>query len=153
MRLLGPVGVGATEVPVPPLPTPRPCDGCTACCVVLDVPDLRKPAHIACSKLGAGGCTIYADRPPICEGFLCLWAVGDPLLPDQARPDRSGLLAFPGHSVGGLAIFVVELWEGAGEGPDVSRAVAVWRARFPVHWEDAAGARRFTLPGVTLAPG
>jgi hypothetical protein len=79
--LLGPVLAG------------RDCGDCTACCVVLtvDTPDFKKPAGTPCSNLTARGCSIHDVRPHICRSWFCAWRrVAD--MPDDARPDRSGLL-------------------------------------------------------------
>lgn len=80
--LLGPVLAG------------RDCGDCTVCCTVLtvDTPDFKKPAGTPCSKLTTQGCSIHAERPHICRTWFCAWRrVAD--MPDDARPDRSGLLA------------------------------------------------------------
>ncbi|WP_093663973.1 YkgJ family cysteine cluster protein [Sphingomonas gellani] len=71
----------------------RSCGDCTLCCTVLkvDAPDLKKAAGTPCRHLGSGGCSIHAVRPQICRTWFCVWRrVGS--LPDEARPDRSGLL-------------------------------------------------------------
>lgn len=71
----------------------RACGACTACCTVLtvDTPDFSKPAETPCVHLAAHGCGIHAARPAICRSWFCGWRrVAD--LPDEARPDRSGLL-------------------------------------------------------------
>lgn len=71
----------------------RGCDGCTACCTVLEVdtPDLRKPAGLPCRHLTATGCGIHAVRPAICRTWFCGWR-RVAAMPQEARPDRSGLL-------------------------------------------------------------
>lgn len=71
----------------------RDCGACTACCTVLtvDTPDFKKPAGTPCANLTPRGCGIHAVRPTICRTWFCAWRrVAD--LPEQARPDRSGLL-------------------------------------------------------------
>jgi hypothetical protein len=76
-----------------PVLADRACGDCTACCTVLtvDTPDFSKPAETPCVHLGAHGCGIHAERPAICRSWFCGWRrVVD--LPDEARPDRSGLL-------------------------------------------------------------
>jgi Fe-S-cluster containining protein len=79
--LLGPVLAG------------RDCGDCTVCCTVLtvDSPDFKKPAGTPCVHLGPGGCGIHAVRPHICRTWFCAWrrVAG---MPEEARPDRSGLL-------------------------------------------------------------
>jgi hypothetical protein len=79
--LLGPVLAG------------RDCGECTACCIVLtvDTPDFRKPAGTPCVHLGSSGCGIHAVRPRICRTWFCAWR-RVAAMPDDARPDRSGLL-------------------------------------------------------------
>ncbi len=77
-----------------PVLADRDCGGCTVCCTVLtvDTPDLKKPAGTPCAMLTAQGCSIHAVRPPICRTWFCAWRrVAE--MPDEARPDRSGLLA------------------------------------------------------------
>ena len=71
----------------------RECGGCTACCVTLkvDTPDLAKPAGTPCPQLTANGCSIHAVRPTICRTWFCAWR-RLAALPDEARPDRSGLI-------------------------------------------------------------
>lgn len=72
----------------------RDCGDCTACCAVLDVdtPELRKPAGVPCVHLTPGGCGIHAVRPRICRSWFCAWR-RVAAMPEEARPDRSGLLA------------------------------------------------------------
>jgi hypothetical protein len=76
-----------------PVRQDRACGDCTVCCTVLtvDAPDLVKPAGSPCVHLSAGGCGIHAVRPGICRTWFCAWR-RDAGLPDDARPDRSGLL-------------------------------------------------------------
>ncbi|MFS0772039.1 YkgJ family cysteine cluster protein [Sphingomonas sp. 1P08PE] len=71
----------------------RSCGDCTVCCTVLkvDAPEFRKPAGTPCTHLGAAGCRIHAVRPRICRTWFCAWR-RVARLPDDARPDRSGLL-------------------------------------------------------------
>ncbi|BCA59250.1 hypothetical protein HMP06_2019 [Sphingomonas sp. HMP6] len=71
----------------------RDCGDCTVCCTVLTVntPDFAKPAGVACVHLTDGGCSIHAVRPHICRTWFCAWR-RLASLPDEARPDRSGLL-------------------------------------------------------------
>ena len=71
----------------------RACGACQVCCTTLmvDSPDFRKPAETPCALLAAEGCSIHAVRPEICRTWFCAWRrVAD--LPEEARPDRSGLL-------------------------------------------------------------
>jgi Fe-S-cluster containining protein len=76
-----------------PVLADRDCGDCTACCTVLtvDTPDFSKPAGTPCVHLTAGGCSIHAVRPHICRTWFCAWR-RVAAMPDEARPDRSGLL-------------------------------------------------------------
>jgi hypothetical protein len=71
----------------------RDCGDCTACCTVLtvDTPDFKKPAGTPCENLTSRGCSIHDVRPHICRTWFCAWR-RVAALPDEARPDRSGLL-------------------------------------------------------------
>lgn len=71
----------------------RVCGDCTICCTILkvDTPDFEKPAETACVHLGARGCGIHAVRPRICRTWFCAWR-RVAALPEDARPDRSGIL-------------------------------------------------------------
>ena len=76
-----------------PVLADRACGDCVACCTTLavDTPDFKKPAGTPCTHLASGGCGIYAVRPHICRTWFCGWR-RVATMPDQARPDRSGLL-------------------------------------------------------------
>lgn len=71
----------------------RACGDCTACCTILtvDTPEFAKPAGTPCVHLAAHGCSIHATRPPICRTWFCAWR-RIAAMPDEARPDRSGIL-------------------------------------------------------------
>jgi Fe-S-cluster containining protein len=76
-----------------PVLADRACGECTACCIILtvDTPGFKKPAGTPCAHLASHGCGIHAVRPDICRTWFCAWRrVAD--LPEEARPDRSGLL-------------------------------------------------------------
>lgn len=96
-----------------PLIASRDCGDCTVCCTVLtvDSPDFSKPAGVPCVHLGAQGCSIHAVRPHICRTWFCAWR-RVAAMPEEARPDRSGLLvslAFvrePANCLEGVSITV-----------------------------------------------
>jgi hypothetical protein len=76
-----------------PVLADRECGDCVVCCTVLtvDTPDFKKPAGTPCTHLTSRGCGIHAVRPHICRTWFCAWRrVAS--IPDEARPDRSGLL-------------------------------------------------------------
>jgi hypothetical protein len=97
-------------------PAKRPCDGCTACCSILNVPELDKPPYVRCRHLGNKGCTIYLDRPAaVCGAYLCEWARG--LAPAWMKPSVAGVI--PGHTTDGKAMHLHEVWPGASDQPQV----------------------------------
>lgn len=71
----------------------RACGDCTMCCTVLtvDTPDFQKPPGTPCVHLASHGCSIHAERPHICRTWFCAWR-RIAAMPDEARPDRSGIL-------------------------------------------------------------
>lgn len=71
------------------------CASCTLCCQLLEVPALKKPANASCANCEEGvGCSIWAERPPICRRFRCLW-YPNPQLPAGLRPDLCGAIFEP----------------------------------------------------------
>lgn len=79
--------------PTLPLAAGRECGGCVVCCEVLPVDDreFQKPGGVLCKHCSSKGCGIYATRPAVCREWFCGWRrVAE--LPDELRPDRSGIL-------------------------------------------------------------
>lgn len=81
----------------------HPCGDCTVCCTTMGVPEIKKPANVACGHCrdvskgdppGRVGCKIYASRPPTCKTWQCLWKLGlfGPDPEAEARPDHAGIL-------------------------------------------------------------
>jgi hypothetical protein len=69
----------------------RECGSCSACCTLLEVTDVGKPANEWCKHCDAGnGCTIYDDRPQMCRSFSCAWLQGH--LDDGWYPERAGMV-------------------------------------------------------------
>lgn len=69
----------------------RICGTCTACCRVLEIQALDKPAGILCRHNTGTECGIYPERPEACARWNCLWRRIS-ALPDALRPDRSGVM-------------------------------------------------------------
>jgi len=66
----------------------KTCGSCTACCTVLGIPELKKPAWQECSHIATGiGCKIYAERPPSCRKFICGWLL-DPNMGPDLKPEN-----------------------------------------------------------------
>ncbi len=68
----------------------KTCGDCGMCCKLLQA--LDKAADTWCSHFKSG-CSIYADRPPACAGFICLWLDSEKL-DDAWRPDRAKFLMY-----------------------------------------------------------
>ena len=77
----------------------RTCGPCTACCTVIPVEQIGKPAASRCThemrlpelKIG---CRIYATRPASCRTWSCVWH--DNLsFPDALRPSICGVIFDP----------------------------------------------------------
>lgn len=70
----------------------RSCDGCTMCCKLMEVEELKKPRGtwcVHCDK--AKGCTIYGTRPHSCRNFYCGYR-RLPNLDDRWNPAKAKLL-------------------------------------------------------------
>lgn len=76
-----------------PLVPGRECGGCTACCehIVVESDVFSKPSGVLCRHACAAGCAIHEERYPVCRAWHCLWR-HIPDLPEEARPDRCGIL-------------------------------------------------------------
>lgn len=72
------------------------CGTCRACCTIMRVDELEKPAGVACQHLESAadkpGCKTYETRPQDCRTWDCVWRrPSSGMTPDQ-RPDRLGVL-------------------------------------------------------------
>ena len=108
----------------------RSCGDCTACCRVMAVSALGKPAGSPCGHLVSGGCGNYPRRPAACREFDCLWLRDDRgVFGDAHRPDRLGLvLTDDGDGDGGrTAVAARELEPGAAAHPAAVEAIAFLR--------------------------
>ncbi len=75
---------------LPPLAPGRSCEGCTTCCKLLSISELKKPAQTWCEHCVIGkGCSIYDSRPDDCRTFYCGWvldgALGEAWNPRHSR--------------------------------------------------------------------
>ena len=73
----------------------RTCAGCDLCCTAMGVEEIEKGMGERCRHLtGEPGrsCGIYADRPPSCLTFACLWVREEHVLPDDMNPALCGFV-------------------------------------------------------------
>ena len=71
----------------------RPCGDCTACCDGWLIGEANghpfgngKPCHFLINKI----CTIYKDRPRVCQNYQCAWT--QHLFPEWMKPNKCGVL-------------------------------------------------------------
>jgi len=93
----------------------RECGTCTACCTVLAVAELQKPARWACDHVDCASCGIYEQRPQACRDFNCAWLRGAIAGDESLRPDRLGLMFdfFYSTATNRYRCVAFELWNGA----------------------------------------
>lgn len=77
----------------------RVCGECSACCHVLAIKDLGKPAGEDCKHLDrerrTHHCTIYDQRPYDCQQYTCAWVREAGFGDAWHRPDKLGVLFTP----------------------------------------------------------
>lgn len=79
--------------------TERQCGDCTACCEGwLSAKSLDMKPGRPCAHCTASGCAIYESRPQDpCIDFVCGWLQEGSPLPEDMRPDRSGVIVLFGR--------------------------------------------------------
>ena len=117
----------------------RICGPCSACCTVLRVDELAKPAGRDCvHQRGEAGCSIHARRPPVCRGYHCLWLQGG--RDDDARPDRTGGIVDLEPDGLGVRLTIRETRPGAFDASPTLQSIADhYRAQMPVRILGAGG--------------
>ena len=109
------------------------CDGCTACCKILKIRELDKPANTWCQHCEIGvGCGIYDGRPESCRVYQCVWLQsqrGGKPLPLELRPDTSRVVIGVTNGGDDLVLYVSpdrpDAWKRGG----MARFVAEMRAK------------------------
>ncbi len=109
------------------------CDGCTACCKILKIRELDKPANTWCQHCEIGvGCGIYDGRPESCRVYECVWLQsqrGGKPLPLELRPDTSRVVIGVTNGGDDLVLYVSpdrpDAWKRGG----MARFVAEMRAK------------------------
>jgi hypothetical protein len=91
-----PSAVGSSNVTALVPDASRSCGTCTACCdgwLTGNIRGHEMSVGVPCHFRGAGGCTIYEDRPADpCRGFFCAWRLSGNPFPESFRPDRLGVI-------------------------------------------------------------
>jgi hypothetical protein len=108
-------------------PPARSCGSCTACCdgwLAGTIHGHAMSPGTPCHFRGAGGCTIYDQRPDSpCRSFVCAWLAPDSPFPEPLRPDRCGVIIANVRWRGQSAY----LLRSAGKDPDPALLAAMQR--------------------------
>ena len=109
------------------------CDGCTACCKMLNIRELDKPANVWCRHCDIGaGCTIYDTRPESCKVYECIWLQtqrGAKPLALDLRPDKSRVIMGVANGGDDLVLYVSPERPDAWKRGGIARVVAETRAK------------------------
>ncbi len=141
--------------------TGRVCGQCQACCRLVPVPEIDKPANHRCRHQSyAKGCTIYARRPVSCRAFGCRWLIDDTTA-HLPRPDRAHYVIDPNPDYvtandvehGVQQIPVIQIWCDPAH-PHAHRAPALraWLEDQAARFNCAAIVRYDNIRAVTLIP-
>jgi len=80
------ISSGGSEVPG------RTCAGCTLCCSLFGIVELKKPVFTICKHCVIGkGCKIYEERPQTCAAFLCCYRTSA-VLSEYWNPKLCGMV-------------------------------------------------------------
>jgi hypothetical protein len=83
----------------------RECGSCMMCCKLPLIEELEKPAGKWCRHAAIGkGCSIYENRPLVCQSFFCQWML-DARLGPEWKPDKAKLVLY--RSREGQEVFYV----------------------------------------------
>lgn len=89
------IAVRALSASAAPSPN-RSCGACTACCdgwMAGTIHGHEMKPGTPCHFVGAGGCTIYSERPQSpCRSFVCAWMAPASPFPTALRPDLCGVI-------------------------------------------------------------
>lgn len=131
-------------------PPTRECGPCTACCTVLSVDEIEKPAFEPCAKLCDTGCGIYDERPASCRGFECLWIRGmldDDPTDTRRRPDSAGIVVdYQRRSAFGEIFKCYEIAPGSSDWMRAAQIIDRLKKRFVVVIIAKEGNRRVLGP-------
>ena len=109
------------------------CGSCTACCKVMKVRELDKPADTWCAHCAIGaGCRIYDTRPESCRVYECVWlrtqALDRPLAP-TLRPDRSRVVIGTVNDGEDIILYVSPDRPDAWKRPEFMQLIGEFRGR------------------------
>ena len=70
--------------------TQNACDGCSMCCKLLGVEELKKPVNKWCDHCTHTSCGIYESRPQSCQDYKCVWLALN--LKPSLKPNRCKII-------------------------------------------------------------
>ena len=111
----------------------RACNGCTLCCKLVPVAELRKKAGERCQhQRQSVGCAIYPARPHSCRGWSCAWIYHPRDTEAMHRPDRV-------HYVVDVMVDVIRFQVAQDAPVKEMEVIQVWvDPAFPDAWRDPA---------------
>ena len=68
----------------------RRCGECVACCTMLQIDAIDKPANVQCRHCD-NGCAIHTTKPQTCADYECAYYQGKDV-PLSLRPDNCGII-------------------------------------------------------------
>ena len=84
----------------------RSCDGCTMCCKLLKIEELKKPKSQWCVHCDIGsGCKIYDERPSECRTFNCGFLT-EAHIGDHWKPTKSKMVVALATTGDRITVFV-----------------------------------------------
>lgn len=103
----------------------RRCRPCTACCTLIEAPEISKMAGQRCPYEN-DGCGAHSSRPKVCQAFTCAWRGGTGQPND--RPDLVGaMVTFLHNDDFGVIAKVYETRTGAITSKSVRDLELRWR--------------------------
>lgn len=96
----------------------RECGDCSMCCeghLTANIHGIQMTKGLPCHFLGkcdGGGCTIYDQRPQLCQDYHCLWKI-TPTLPEWMKPNKSDvIMAYNEDEMNGKQVGYLTMREG-----------------------------------------
>ena len=113
----------------------RTCSGCTLCCSLLGIVELKKPVFKICKHCVIGkGCKIYEVKPQTCTEFLCDYRTSAEV-PEYWNPKVCGMVL---HSENNMLSVICSSgskhrWKQEPYWSYIKRVAAVLHARYGAH--------------------
>ncbi len=83
----------------------RACNGCSMCCYLPEIEELKKPADTWCKHCTKHSCAAYDLRPRSCREFICSWLYSDKI-PDYWYPKKARMVLYSSKWADGPVILI-----------------------------------------------